>query len=46
MSIAEMIADPETDSEMRTLAEEEFKTLRHEVPKLDGQLKILLLLIS
>jgi len=41
--LAEMIADPETDSEMRTLAEEEFKTLRHEVPKLDGQLKILLL---
>jgi peptide chain release factor 1 len=38
-----MIADPETDSEMRQLAEEEFSTLKDSVPALDGQLKILLL---
>ncbi|MBT7291506.1 MAG: peptide chain release factor 1 [Rhodospirillaceae bacterium] len=41
--LAGMIADPETDSEMRQLAEEEFSTLKDSVPALDGQLKILLL---
>ena len=41
--LAGMIADPETDSEMRQLAEEEFSTLKDSVPALDDQLKILLL---
>ncbi len=41
--LAGMIADPETDSEMRQLAEEEFSTLKDSVPKLGDQLKVLLL---
>jgi peptide chain release factor 1 len=41
--LAGMIADPETDREMRQLAEEEFGTLKKSVPKLGDQLKILLL---
>jgi len=41
--LAGMIADPETDSEMRQLAEEEFSVLRDSVPALGDQLKILLL---
>ena len=41
--LAEMIADQDTDSDMRTLAEEEFKALKDKIPKLDGKLKILLL---
>ncbi|MBT3627797.1 MAG: peptide chain release factor 1 [Rhodospirillaceae bacterium] len=41
--LAGMIADPETDSEMRQLAEEEFSILKDSVPALDDQLKILLL---
>ncbi len=41
--LAEMIADGETDSDMRELAEEEFRALREEIPKLDEKLKILLL---
>lgn len=41
--LASMIADPETDGDMRGLAEEEFRSLKDTVPKLDDQLKILLL---
>jgi peptide chain release factor 1 len=41
--LAEMIADAETDGDMRELAEEEFRALREEIPKLDEKLKILLL---
>ncbi len=41
--LAEMIADPDTDGDMRELAGEEFRALRQAIPKLDGQLKILLL---
>ena len=41
--LAEMIADAGTDSDMRALAEEEFRALKEEIPKLDGALKILLL---
>ena len=41
--LAEMIADQDTDSEVRALAEEEFRALKEQIPELDGQLKILLL---
>lgn len=41
--LAEMIADQDTDSEVRALAEEEFRALKERIPELDGQLKILLL---
>ena len=41
--LAGMIADPETDSDMRQLAEEEFSALKDSVPALGDQLKILLL---
>jgi len=41
--LAEMIADQDTDGDMRALAEEEFQALKEKIPKLDGKLKILLL---
>ena len=41
--LAEMIADQDTDSEVRALAEEEFHAIKERIPELDGQLKILLL---
>ena len=41
--LAEMIADQDTDGDMRALAEEEFQVLKEKIPKLDGKLKILLL---
>ena len=41
--LAGMIADPETDGDMRQLAEEEFRTLNDRIPKLADGLKILLL---
>ncbi|MDA0229827.1 MAG: peptide chain release factor 1 [Proteobacteria bacterium] len=41
--LAEMIADKDTDGDMRALAEEEFKALKIKIPKLDGKLKLLLL---
>ena len=41
--LAEMIADAETDSEMRAMAEAEFRALKERIPELDGKLKILLL---
>ena len=41
--LAEMIADQTTDGDMRELAEEEFQTLKENMPKLSGRLKILLL---
>jgi len=41
--LASMIADPETDRDMRELAEEEFAILKDAVPKLNDALKILLL---
>ena len=41
--LTEMIADQDTDSEVRALAEEEFRALKERIPELDGQLKILLL---
>jgi peptide chain release factor 1 len=41
--LAELIADPEGDAEMRELAEAEFAELKERVPALEGELKILLL---
>ncbi len=41
--LAELIADPETDSEMRALAEAEFKTLKEVIPRLERRVMILLL---
>jgi len=41
--LAEIIAAPDTETEMRELAQEEFALLKQEIPKLDGTLKILLL---
>ena len=40
---AAMIADPSTDAEMKSLAEEEFYRLKDEVPKLNHQIRLLLL---
>jgi peptide chain release factor 1 len=41
--LAELIADPEGDAEMRELAEAEFAELKERIPELEGELKILLL---
>ena len=41
--LAEMIAAPDTEAEMRELAEEEFAELKEEIPKLDSALRILLM---
>ena len=41
--LAEMIADPDGDSEMKALAEEEFRELKDALPKLEREMQILLL---
>jgi peptide chain release factor 1 len=41
--LAELIADPEGDAEMRELAEAEFAELKERIPALESELKILLL---
>ena len=41
--MAEMIVDPDSDPEMRSLAEEELAELRERVPALEHDLKVLLL---
>ena len=41
--LAELIADPQSDAEMRSLAEDEFHELKARMPELEQQLKILLL---
>ena len=41
--LAELMADPESDSEMRALAEQEFHDLKLKMPDLEQALKILLL---
>ncbi|NIA71872.1 peptide chain release factor 1 [Pelagibius litoralis] len=41
--LAELIADPESDSEMRAMAEQEFHDLKACLPELEQDLKILLL---
>jgi len=41
--LAELIADPDGDAEMRELAEAEFTQLKDHLPELEGELKVLLL---
>jgi len=41
--LAELIADPQGDAEMRELAESEFEELKERIPDLEDELKILLL---
>ena len=41
--LAEIIADPQADAEMRTLAEEEFHTLKTRLPELEQRVQVLLL---
>lgn len=41
--LSELLADPETDEEMRALAEEEFEQLKQDIPASEDALKILLL---
>tara|TARA_Y100001970_G_scaffold276097_1_gene378302 strand:- start:1930 stop:3006 length:1077 start_codon:yes stop_codon:yes gene_type:complete len=41
--LAGLIADPETDAEMKILAQEEFKELTTRIPQLEKSLKIMLL---
>ncbi len=41
--LAELIADPETDAEMKLLAQEEFKELTSRIPELEQSLKVMLL---
>jgi peptide chain release factor 1 len=42
-NLAGMVADPETDSEMRELADEEFQELKESIPQLEKQVQVLLL---
>ena len=41
--LAELLADPETEAEMRDLAEEEFRNLKERIPALEQDIKLLLL---
>lgn len=41
--LAELIADPETDAEMKTMAQDEFQVLTARVPALEKDLQIMLL---
>ncbi|HJQ56181.1 MAG TPA: PCRF domain-containing protein, partial [Vineibacter sp.] len=41
--LAGMIADPATDKDMRSMAEEEFAALKERVPALDRQIRVMLL---
>ena len=41
--LAELIADPETDAEMKTIAQEEFQELTVRIPELEKNLQIMLL---
>ena len=41
--LAELIADPETDAEMKTMAQEEFQELTVRIPELEKNLQIMLL---
>jgi len=41
--LAELIADPETDNEMRTLAEEEFYELKNKLPRKENEIQLKLL---
>ncbi len=41
--LASLIADPETDAEMKDLAEEEFAQLKGKIPELEEKLQVMLL---
>ncbi len=41
--VEELIGDASTDAEMRTLAEEEQKTLKEQLPQLEAQMKLLMI---
>ena len=41
--LAELMSDPESDAEMRALAEEEFYGIKERIPELEKKLKVLLL---
>jgi|TARA_B100000315_G_scaffold254809_1_gene296655 peptide chain release factor 1 len=41
--LADLIADPDTDGEMRTMAEEEFNELKHKIPEKEREIQLLLL---
>ena len=41
--MADLLADPDTDADMRELAEEEFKELKESLPELERQVQIMLL---
>ena len=43
VELGEMMADPESDAEMRSLAEQEFLALKEKLPDLERELKLLLL---
>ena len=43
VELGELMADPESDPEMRALAEQEFRTLKERLPDLEHELKLLLL---
>lgn len=42
-NLADMVADPEIDSEMRELANEEFQALKERIPQLEKAVQVLLL---
>lgn len=41
--LAELIADPETDDEMKSMAQQEFQELTEQIPELEKKLQIMLL---
>ena len=41
--LVELIADPETDTEMRAMAEEEFHELKHQIPEKEREIQLILL---
>jgi peptide chain release factor 1 len=41
--LVELIADPDTDAEMRTMAEEEFHDLKHKIPEKEREIQLILL---
>jgi peptide chain release factor 1 len=41
--LVELIADPETDAEMRAMAEEEFHGLKHKIPEKEREIQLILL---
>ena len=43
VNLADMVADPEIDSEMRDLANEEFQALKESIPQLEKAVQVLLL---